>query len=147
MRAETIRTSLARWRTARRVVLGSILMAGSVVTSAAVMYRMGTHPCTAAAAYEQPVERAYTYSGVGVVIERQGHDVVVRRVLPGSPAEDRLFPGARLISVDGEQPATLGGWAEAIRGAPGTAVEVEIAYPCGGHQMVTLGRDVIRMAY
>ncbi len=143
MRSESARTTLARWKTARRVVLGSIFLAGSVVTSAAVMYRMAAHEC---GAYHR-VDRAYTYSGIGVVIERQDDQVVVQRVIPGAPAEDRLFPGARLISVDGRTPDTLEGWAEAIRGAPGTKVDLEVAYPCGGHKSVTLERDLIRMEY
>lgn len=143
MTAPETRTSLTRWRTARRVVLGAIVLAGSVATSAAVMYRMASHDCSS---YRQ-VERAYTYSGIGVVIEREQGQVVVRRVLPDAPAEDKLFPGARLVAVDGESPATLEGWAEAIRGAPGTAVEIEVAYPCGGHKTVTVGRDVIRVEY
>lgn len=141
--SETTRTTLARWRTARRVVLGSIVLAGSVVTSAAVMYRMASHDC---AAYHS-VNRAFTYSGIGVVIEREDQQVVVRRVLPGAPAEDKLFPGARLVSVDGDAPPTLEAWAAAIRGAPDTTVDLEVAYPCGGHKTVTIGRDVIRMEY
>lgn len=143
MTATDTRTKLSRWRTARQVVLGSIVLAGSVATSAAVMYRMAAHDCSA---YHQ-VDRAYTYSGVGVVIERERGQVVVRRVLPGAPAEDMLFPGARLVSVDGEAPATLEGWAEAIRGTPGSEVDLEVAYPCGGHKHVAITRDVIRVQY
>lgn len=143
MTATDTRTKLSRWRTARRVVLGSIVLAGSVATSAAVMYRMAAHDCSA---YHQ-VDRAYTYSGVGVVIERERGQVVVRRVLPGAPAEDKLFPGARLVSVDGETPATLEGWAEAIRGTPGSDVDLEVASPCGGHKHVAITRDVIRVQY
>ena len=141
--ANSIRTTLARWRTARRAVLGAIVLAGSVVTSAAVMYRMGSSDCGA----QHRVDRAYTYSGIGVVIERHEGDIVVRRVLRGSPATGKLHPGARLVSVDGENPPTLEDWAEAIRGAPGTTVDVEVAYPCGGHKVVSITRDVVRMSY
>ena len=143
MPANSIRNSVARWRTARRVVLGSVVLAGSVVTSAAVMYRMAAHDC---ASYHR-VNEAYTYSGVGVVIEREDGQVVVRRILSGAPADGELFPGARLVSVDGVTPHSLEGWAEAIRGAPGTHVELEVAYPCGGHKLVTLERGIIRMEY
>ena len=143
MPAADTRNSLARWRTGRRVVLGAIVLAGSVVTSAAVMYRMAARDCTT----QHEVGRAYTYSGVGVVIERDDDQVVVRRVLPGAPAEDKLFAGARLVSVDGDRPETLEGWATAIRGAPGTTVDVEVAYPCGGHKVVSVTRDVIRVEY
>lgn len=137
------RTTLARWRTGRRVVLGAVVLAGSVVTSAAVMYRMAVQDCSV----RHEVGHAYTYSGVGVVIEHEDGQVVVRRVLPETPAEDKLFPGARLVSVDGEQPESLEAWATTIRGAPGTTVDVEVAYPCGGHKIVTITRDVIRVEY
>ncbi len=142
--AESTRNTLARWRTARRAVLGAIILAGSVVTSAAVMVRMGTRDCSAV---QRQVTRAYTYSGIGVVIERHHDDVVVRQVLPDAPAQGRLHRGARLVAVDGQAPGTLESWASAIRGAPGTTVELEIAYPCGGHKVVTLTRDVVRMTY
>lgn len=143
---DSLRTSLARWRTARRAVLGSIVLAGSVVTSAAVMYRMNAPDCTA---YQQRVERAYTYSGIGVVIERHRGQVVVTRVLAGSPAEGKLRRGSRLVAVDGEQPPSLEGWSAAIRGEPGTTVELRVASPCGGGgtAYVEIERDIVRMAY
>jgi C-terminal processing protease CtpA/Prc len=141
--SEPTRTPLARWRTARRVVLGAIVLAGSVATSATVLVRMTAHDC--AVAY--PTDRSFTYSGIGVVIERENQQAVVRRVLPGAPAEHKLYRGARLISVDGATPRNLEGWASAIRGAPGTDVELEVDYPCGGTKTVTISRDVIRMQY
>ncbi len=142
--ADSTRNTLARWRTARRAVLGAIVLAGSVVTSAAVMYRLGSHECDS----YQRVERAYTYSGIGVVIERHKGQVIVRRVLRGSPATGKLHPGARLIQVDGENPPTIEAWASSIRGAPGTTVDIEIAYPCSGnHKTVSITRDVVRMSY
>jgi C-terminal processing protease CtpA/Prc len=141
--ADSTRTTLARWRTARRAVLGAIVLAGSVVTSAAVMYRLGAHDCDA----YQRVERAYTYSGIGVVIEQRHGEVVVRRVMPGSPAEGKLRSGARLVAVDGNAPADFEGWAAAIRGEPGTEVDVTVAYPCGGRKTITITRDIVRMAY
>jgi C-terminal processing protease CtpA/Prc len=134
---------LARWRTARRVVLGAIVLAGSVATSATVLVRMAGHDCAVA----HHAERSFTYSGIGVVIEREDQQAVVRRVLPGAPAEHKLYRGARLISVDGVAPRNLEGWASAIRGAPGTTVELEVDYPCGGTKTVTIARDVIRMQY
>ncbi len=141
--ADSTRTTLARWRTARRAVLGAIVLAGSVVTSAAVMYRMGTRDCGA----HHRIDRAYTYSGIGVVIERHKGDIVVRRVLRDSPASGKLHPGARLVSVDGDDPPTLESWAAAIRGAPGTTVDVKVAYPCGGEKKVSITRGIVRMAY
>ncbi len=143
MSVDSTRSTLARWRTARRAVLGAIVLAGSVVTSAAVMYRMGSVDCGA----HHRVDRAYTYSGIGVVIERHKGDIVVRRVLRGSPATGKLHPGAHLVKVDGADPPTLESWAEAIRGAPGTTVDITVAYPCGGQKVVTITRDIVRMAY
>ena len=143
MRPAEPKLTLARWRTARRAVLGSIVLAGSVVTSAAVMYRMAARDC----ADYQRVDRAYTYSGIGVVIEREDGEVVVRRILPNAPAQGVLHRGARLVAVDGDVPETLEEWASAIRGAPGTTVQLEVAYPCGGHRIVEIERDVIHMSY
>jgi C-terminal processing protease CtpA/Prc len=143
MRSAELKSTLSRWRTARRAVLGSIVLAGSVVTSAAVMYRMSARDC---ADYHR-VDRAYTYSGIGVVIEREDGDVVVRRVLPDSPAQGVLHRGARLVAVDGEIPETLEDWASAIRGAPGSTVTLEVAYPCGSNRLLELERDVIRLSY
>ncbi|MCA9705089.1 MAG: PDZ domain-containing protein [Myxococcales bacterium] len=124
-------------------MLGAIVLAGAVVTSAAVMVRMGTPDCSA----HHRVDRAYTYSGIGVVIEHHKGDVVVRRVLRGSPATGKLHPGARLVAVDGDDPPTLEAWAAAIRGAPGTTVDLQVAYPCGGEKTVSITRDIVRMAY
>lgn len=143
--AESTRTTLARWRTARRAVLGAIVLAGSVVTSAAVMYRMGSSDC--GAQQHRVVDKAYTYSGIGVVIERHQGDIVVRRVLRGSPATGKLHPGARLIEVDGENPSSVEAWAEAIRGEPGSTVELTVQYPCGGEREVAITRDVVRLSY
>jgi C-terminal processing protease CtpA/Prc len=124
-------------------VLGAIVLAGAVATSTAVIRQTAYSGC-----HGHRVDRAYTYSGIGVVIERDADEgATVKRVLPGSPADGRLHAGARLLSVDGEVPADVEGWASAIRGAPGTTVELEVAYPCGGHKTIEIGRDVIRMDY
>jgi C-terminal processing protease CtpA/Prc len=140
---EPTRTPLARWRTARRVVLGAIVLAGSVATSATLLVRTAGHDC----AITHHADRSFTYSGIGVVIEREDQQAVVRRVLPGAPAEHKLYRGARLVSVDGTTPRSLDSWAASIRGAPGTTVELEVDYPCGGTKTVTITRDVIRMHY
>lgn len=140
---DSLRSSLARWQTGRKVVLGAILASGALATSAELMQRMSTHDCDAV----HHVARAYTYSGIGVVIEEAEGDVVVRRVLPNSPAEGKVHVGATLISVDGERPRSIEGWAAAIRGQAGTEVELEVAYPCSGHKTVDLERGIVRVAY
>jgi C-terminal processing protease CtpA/Prc len=141
MRAPTLST-LTRWRTARRAVLGAIVLAGAVATSTAVVRQVALSECSS-----HRVDRAYTYGGIGIVIERSDEGVVVKRVMPGTPADGRLHAGARLVSVDGEMPADIETWASAIRGAPGTTVELEVEYPCGGSKTLAIGRDVIRMEY
>ncbi len=140
MRVPTMST-IARWRNARRAVLGAIVLAGAVATSTAVVRQYALSECPGSR-----VDRAYTYSGIGVVIERDDDEgVSVKRVFPGSPADGRLHAGARLVAVDGVVPADLEAWSSAIRGAPGTTVELEVAFPCGGHKTVAIGRDVVRM--
>jgi len=141
MRSPTLST-LIRWRTARRAVLGAIVLAGAVATSTAVVRQMALSECAS-----HRVDRAYTYGGIGIVIERDDDGIVVKRVMPGTPADGRLHAGARLIAVDGEAPADIETWASAIRGAPGTTVALAVEYPCGGHKLVEIDRDVIHMQY
>ena len=141
---QSIRSSLARWRAARRAVLGVIFVSGTMATALAVGQRIASTDCSA----YQHIARAYTYSGVGVVIERDGTDsVMVRRVIPGSPADGNLVAGTRLLAVDGETPVSLEQWAGSIRGETDTDVELQVMYPCGGQDTVTLTRGIIRVEY
>ena len=141
---DSLRSSLVRWHAGRKVVLGSILVAGALATSAELVQRFATHDCDTV----HHVARAYTYSGIGVVIEQgEEGDAIVRRVLPDAPAQGKLHVGARLVSVNGESPRSIEGWAAAIRGKAGTDVELEVAYPCSGHKNVTLERNIVRVAY
>ncbi len=133
-------TILARWRTARRAVLGSLVLAGTVASSAALVRQATAVRCDG-----HVIGHSYTYGGVGILLVPDGDDVVIRDVFPGTPAMGKLPVGARLVSVDGQVPSTPDGWAPAIRGAPGTRVELQLAYPCGGESTVVLERDVIRM--
>ncbi|MBK8262352.1 MAG: hypothetical protein IPK80_13580 [Nannocystis sp.] len=136
-----IASSLSRWRTARSVVLGSIVLAGTMATSAALLYRVAGSRC----GQEQAVEHSYTYSGIGAVIQQRGEHVIVRQLIPGGPAHGLIREGAVLIAVDGAAPITVEGWADALRGPAGTQVDVEVAYPCGGHETVVLERQMIRV--
>ena len=136
-------SSIGHWRAARRLVLGSILVSGVMATSIAVLHR-AVKPIDA----QHHLARSVTYSGIGIVIEHAGHNrVVVRDVLPNSPAEGLLRRGTYLVKVDGEVPRSLPQWAAAIRGPEGTEVELEVASHCGGHKNVTLTRDVVRLQY
>jgi C-terminal processing protease CtpA/Prc len=131
-----------RWRIARRVTLGAIVIAGTMATATVVVQRMAmTHPCHGAQ------QGSYTYSGIGVELGQEGEDFVVRRVFEDSPADGKLFPGAKLVSVDGETPRHMRHWTNEIRGERGTSVELEVEYPCSGRETVTLERDIVRVRY
>ena len=140
----SIMTSISRWRTARRVILGSIVLAGAMATSAAVMYRFGGTNCRAT--QHRVVDNVYKYSGIGAVIQGRGDAVIVRSVIPGAPADGVIREGARLISVDGTYPNSVEEWATALRGPEGTSVTIEVAYRCSGHKYVTLERQMISVA-
>ena len=137
-------TSISRWRTARRVILGSIVLAGAMATSAAVMYRFGGTNCRAT--QHRVVGNVYKYSGIGAVIQGRGDAVIVRNVIAGAPADGVIREGARLISVDGTYPNSVEEWASALRGPEGTSVTIEVAYRCSGHKFVTLERQTISVA-
>lgn len=141
----SLTTSIRRWRVARRIILGSIVLAGAMATSAALMYRYGGATCTKAPAQHRIAERGYTYSGIGAVIQARGDSIVVRSTLPGAPADGVLREGNRLISVDGTYPESIEGWANALRGPEGTSVTIEIASKCSGHKYVTLERKLIHV--
>jgi predicted metalloprotease with PDZ domain len=135
---------LHRWRIARRVTLGAIVIAGTMATASVVVQRMaGDHRCGG----DRYGQGSYTYSGIGVELEQQGDEFVVRRVFPGSPADGKLYPGGQLISVNGETPSHMRHWTNEIRGEQGTSVELEVEYPCSGRETVTLERDIVRVRY
>ncbi|HEY8379109.1 MAG TPA: PDZ domain-containing protein [Nannocystis sp.] len=136
--------SISRWRTARKVILGSIILAGTMATSAALLQRYAGPNCKAQT-QQRVAERGYTYSGIGAVIQQRGEHVVVRDVLPGAPADGVLREGMYLISVDGTHPVSVEDWAAALRGPAGTSVTIEVATRCGGHKYVTLERQLIRV--
>lgn len=139
-------SALARWRTARRITLGAIVVAGTMSTAAAVAQRVAHHPCQAHARAQ--FQSHYTYSGIGVELAQDGDDFVVARVFPGTPADGKLFPGAVLMSVDGDSPRHMQQWTNRIRGEQGTTVEIEVVYPCSSrHKTVELERDVVRVEY
>jgi C-terminal processing protease CtpA/Prc len=140
----SLMTSIRRWRAARRIILGSIVLAGAMATSAALMYRYGGATCQKAAQH-RVAERGYTYSGIGAVIQARGDSVVVRSTLAGAPADGVLREGNRLISVDGTYPESIEGWANALRGPEGTSVTIEVASKCSGHKYVTLERKLIHV--
>lgn len=138
-------SALSRWRIARRITLGAIVVAGTMSTAAAVAQRVADHPCHGHS--KANVQSYYTYSGIGVELTRDGNDFVVARVFPGTPADGKLYPGAVLLSVDGETPSHMQQWTNKIRGEQGSSVELEVVYPCSGPDTVVLQRDVVRVRY
>jgi C-terminal processing protease CtpA/Prc len=132
-----------RWRIARRITLGAIVIAGTMATASVVVQRMAMdYPCHAGHS-----QGSYTYSGIGVELQQDGDDFVVRRVFEDSPADGKLYPGAKLVSVDGETPRHMRHWTNEIRGEQGTSVELEVEYPCSGRETVKLERDIVRVRY
>jgi C-terminal processing protease CtpA/Prc len=140
MSQETTRRSLARWRLARNVVLGTIAAFGTVAASTTLMLMNSGDDAVV-------TSRVYTYSGIGIGLDRVGHHVLVGHVFADGPAHGKLFRGAYLLSVNGQTYHDMRDWVSAIRGAPGTEVELEVGYRCGGVQVVTLERDIIQINY
>lgn len=140
----SLASSISRWKTARKIILGSIVLAGTMATSAALLQRYAGVDCKAARQH-RVAERGYTYSGIGAVIQQRGDTVVVRSVLPGAPADGVLKEGMHLISVDGVYPVSVEDWAATLRGPAGTSVTIEVAHRCGGHKFVTLERKLIHV--
>jgi C-terminal processing protease CtpA/Prc len=85
------------------------------------------------------------YSGIGVAIrERPDGQVQVFEVNPAGPADGELFPGALLVAADGDTPRDIEGWKHALRGDPGTQVDVTVSYPGACTHSVTIERQVVR---
>jgi hypothetical protein len=136
--------SIARWRTARRMTLASIVLAGGMATVLAASWRLAElQGCPG----QYARQTGYTYPGIGVELEQRGDEFIVRRVFPHTPADGVIFPNARLISAEGEAPETMSGWTSLIRGEVGTEVEIDVAYGCGSTQTVTLERALIHLEY
>lgn len=136
-------TALHRWRTARRITLGAIVVAGTMATAGAVANRVADHPCSSG--HHRYAAQTYSYSGIGVELTQDGDDFVVVRVFPNTPADGKIQPGAVLLSVDGDRPDDMSEWTSRIRGEQGSEVELEVAYPCSGHDTVVLERDIVRL--
>lgn len=89
------------------------------------------------------------YAGVGLLIESQQGVPVVRRVFPNTPAERGGFRiGDRVLSIDG---SAVEGWplervANALKGSPGSVVEVEFRrYGVADPLAAKLTRAVVRI--
>jgi len=136
-------SAISSWRIARRLTLGSIVVAGTMATAATVAGRVAEHPCHARA--HTQVNSYYTYSGVGLELMQDGDSFVVSRVFPGTPADGQIYKGAILLEVDGQHPDDMRDFTRMIRGEPGTTVDLEVAYPCKGHETITLERAIVHI--
>lgn len=142
-----IDSAIARWRAARYITLGAIVVAGTMSTAAAV-----TQMLVCDQMHQGPPVRSYSkYEGIGVELDREGDTFVVDHVFPGTPAQGKLHAGAVLLSVDGESPEHMQGWSKRIRGEAGTTVELEVMYPDAPYpsksrpHTVVIERSVIRL--
>lgn len=136
---------IAGWQLARHLTLGTIVLAGSLVLGLQSVSEL-TRQETVAAQIRSQNARVHTYAGIGVELERIGNQEFVRRVFPNSPAQGKIFPGARLESVNGVRPGCSRGWAAMIRGPVGSQVELEVSYDGRRHQ-VEIERDLVRVEY
>ncbi len=145
-----LRRSLSQWRTARRVVLSSLVLSGALAT--AVWMTARPVPCASITVADSlgtlRADHTVTYSGIGVAIRQtERGSVYIDRVFENTPADGILSPGMRIVAVDGTAiEGDLRDWTAAVRGAPGTNVELTVAYHCGGRQTVRLTRQVVRLS-
>ncbi|MEE9385822.1 MAG: PDZ domain-containing protein [Nannocystaceae bacterium] len=144
--------SIQRWKLARQCTLWGVTLAALVSVAAVSSYQAAAVPDDSTSISVHRVSRMHTYSGIGIRLAQTDRGAVIKQVFPGSAADGTLFPGAVLVSVDGERPHSVRDWGRLIRGKVGTNVELEVAYAEGdcsrpaGHQTVTLERAVINVS-
>ena len=84
------------------------------------------------------------YSGVGAQLRMTKDGIALTKIFDGSPAMDAgLEPGAIIVGINGQDAGDydLRRAVELIRGETGTAVELEIIPPDGGHpELITVER-------
>lgn len=143
---ESITESLQSLRCAKRIALGTILLLGSF----ALTRELSSQLATQQAYYRNftPAPRqAYTYSGIGIEIDydRSIKQMVVTKVFPNTPADQKIFPGAILISVDDQRPNCTRMWGSMIRGPRGSEVKLNVVYPGSEHEELTLVRQLMHI--
>jgi hypothetical protein len=97
--------------------LGAMLLSGVNVTI--------DEPSLSASVLAPPgstFARFYEPSGVG--LEMRHGSIVVRNVVPGTPADAHLRPGDEIISINGLAPATLEFARSLLNGTPGTKASI-----------------------
>ncbi|TPV94586.1 MAG: PDZ domain-containing protein [Myxococcales bacterium FL481] len=147
-RTAELAASILRWKIARQLTLGGIMLAATVSTAAVSTLHLATAPAYTYSSRTIPVTRVETFSGIGIGFTQLGPHTVVTDVFPGTPADGNIFPGAILLSVNGERGSTLGEWNRLIRGQAGTDAKFELEYgDTGCRQTVTLTRAVISIEH
>lgn len=84
-----------------------------------------------------------SFTGIGVELKEQGESFVIRRALPGSPAEKAgVTAGSTLVSIDGKpvKGMVLQGVLDLIRGAEGTELTLVVARDLGQTQTFKVKR-------
>jgi carboxyl-terminal processing protease len=91
------------------------------------------------------------FVGIGAVLklDDQTHEIVIRDLLPGSPAQkEGLLPGDRIVQIDGNAvpEGNLAATVKLIRGAPGTPVTLGLKRPSAdGLLAIHLVRESVRI--
>lgn len=75
---------------------------------------------------EAQVRTEGVYSGIGLELKRIAGQITVARVVPSSPADNKVARGEVLIAVDGSDIETLSEAGERLRGADGSSVKLTL---------------------
>ncbi|MFM8981081.1 MAG: S41 family peptidase [Planctomycetia bacterium] len=89
------------------------------------------------------------YGGLGIRVDAEAEGLRIRGVLPGGPAQRAgLVAGDLVLSADGRPLAGIdlksGGPARLLKGAPGSAVRLEVRDAAGQVRAVSAVRQVVR---
>lgn len=136
---------IAGWQLARHLTLGTIILSATLVLGLESAQRWNQSQAQQEARVGR-IARVHSYAGIGVELERVGNEQYVRRVFPNTPAQGKIFPGAKLESVDGMRPGCSRAWAAMIRGSIGSKVDLKVSYDGRMHE-VELERALIRIHY
>lgn len=89
------------------------------------------------------------YGGLGIRVDAEAGGLRIRGVLPGGPAQRAgLVPGDLVLSADGRSLAGMdlraGGPARLLKGAPGSAVRLQVRDAAGAVREVLATRQAVR---
>ena len=136
--------TLDRWRVAKRLCLGLIVMLGSLTATIALGQRALFDQQRAMTCHR--TAQTETFGGVGILISPHPHGVFIEGVLPNLPADGVIQPGAVILAVDGVTPTNINEWTRNIRGRAGESVELRVAQPDGAIETLSIERELIHRA-